>query len=91
VKRESFRGRLAQEENELIIGLLRSRAQSENRTTKDETSSCVRSTMNSIFNDPGFWHRLQFGFTITYHSVSAAHDGAALFLVYWKWRALRNR
>src|SRR6266699_2333826 len=23
--------------------------------------------MNSIFNDPGFWHRLQFGFTIVYH------------------------
>ena len=23
--------------------------------------------MNSIFSDPGFWHRLQFGFTIVYH------------------------
>ena len=34
---------LAQEENELLIGLLRSRAQAENRTTKanNKTSSCI--------------------------------------------------
>jgi hypothetical protein len=23
--------------------------------------------MNSVFNDPAFWHRMQFAFTITYH------------------------
>ncbi len=23
--------------------------------------------MNSVVNDPGFWSRLQFGFTVTYH------------------------
>ena len=47
--------------------------------------------MNSIFNDPGFWHRLQFGFTITYHYLFPQLTmGLAWFLVYWKWRALRT-
>src|SRR5712672_3242545 len=47
--------------------------------------------MNSIFNDPGFWHRLQFGFTIVYHYLFPQLTmGLALFLVYWKWRALRT-
>jgi hypothetical protein len=32
---------LAQEENELLIGLLRSRAQSENRTTKEKTPAAA--------------------------------------------------
>src|ERR1700761_8637921 len=47
--------------------------------------------MNSFFNDPGFWHRLQFGFTITYHYLFPQLSmGLACFLVYWKWRALRT-
>src|ERR1700719_3132309 len=47
--------------------------------------------MNSIFNDPGFWHRLQFGFTIIYHYLFPQLTmGLALFIVYWKWRALRT-
>src|SRR6266849_55255 len=47
--------------------------------------------MNSIFNDPGFWHRLQFGFTIVYHYLFPQLTmGLAWFLFYWKWRALRT-
>src|SRR5467141_3440863 len=47
--------------------------------------------MNSIFNDPGFWHRLQFGFTITYHYLFPQLTmGLSWFLFYWKWRALRT-
>src|SRR6266478_1315483 len=47
--------------------------------------------MNSIFNDPGFWHRLQFGFTIIYHYLFPQLTmGLAWFLVYWKWRASRT-
>ena len=34
--------------------------------------------MNSIFNDPGFWHRLQFGFTIP-GSGQIVLNGAAAF------------
>jgi cytochrome bd ubiquinol oxidase subunit II len=29
--------------------------------------------MNSIFNDPGFWHRLQFGFTIELRAFLASN------------------
>src|SRR6266487_155499 len=47
--------------------------------------------MNSIFNDLGFWHRLQFGFTIVYHYLFPQLTmGLAWFIVYWKWRALRT-
>src|SRR3954470_18488870 len=47
--------------------------------------------MNSIFNDPGFWHRLQFGFTIVYHYLFPQLTmGLAIFIVFWKWRALRT-
>src|SRR5882724_4924381 len=47
--------------------------------------------MNSIFNDPAFWSRLQFGFTLTYHYLFPQLTmGLAWFLVYWKWRALRT-
>ena len=47
--------------------------------------------MSSIFNDPGFWHRLQFGFTIVYHYLFPQLTmGLAWFIVYWKWRALRT-
>src|ERR1700688_539247 len=47
--------------------------------------------MNSIFNDPGFWHRLQFGFTSVYHYLFPQLTmGLAWFIVYWKWRALRT-
>jgi cytochrome d ubiquinol oxidase subunit I len=42
-----------------------------------------------MVNDPAFWHRLQFGFTITYHYLFPQLTmGLAVFLVYWKWRAL---
>ena len=47
--------------------------------------------MNSNLSDPAFWSRLQFGFTITYHYLFPQLTmGLALFLVYWKWRALRT-
>src|SRR6201990_2407862 len=47
--------------------------------------------MNSIFNDPGFVHRLQCGFIIVYHYLFPQLTmGLVLFLVYWKWRALRS-
>src|SRR4026207_954045 len=47
--------------------------------------------MNSVFNDPGFWHRLQFGFTLIYHYLFPQLTmGLAWFLVYWKWLALRT-
>src|SRR5437762_6004395 len=45
--------------------------------------------MNSNVSDPAFWSRCQFGFTITYHYLFPQLTmGLALFLVYWKWRAL---
>jgi cytochrome d ubiquinol oxidase subunit I len=47
--------------------------------------------MSSVFNDPAFWHRMQFAFTITYHYLFPQLTmGLAWFLVYWKWRALRS-
>ena len=40
-------------------------------------------------DDPSFWHRLQFGFTIVYHYLFPQLTmGLALFIVLWKWRAL---
>src|SRR5215469_5130632 len=48
-------------------------------------------TMNSVFNDPAFWSRLQFGFTLTFHYLFPQLTmGLAWFLVFWKWRALRT-
>jgi cytochrome bd ubiquinol oxidase subunit I len=42
-------------------------------------------------DDPAFWHRLQFAFTITYHYLFPQLTmGVAWFIVYWKWRALRT-
>jgi cytochrome d ubiquinol oxidase subunit I len=42
-------------------------------------------------NDPAFWDRLQFAFTITYHYLFPQLTmGLAPLLVYWKWRALRT-
>jgi cytochrome bd ubiquinol oxidase subunit I len=42
-------------------------------------------------NDPFFWSRLQFAFTITYHYLFPQLTmGLAPLLVYWKWRALRT-
>ena len=42
-------------------------------------------------DDPAFWHRLQFAFTITYHYLFPQLTmGLAWFLVFWKWRALRT-
>jgi len=47
--------------------------------------------VNSAFNDPAFWHRLQFAFTITYHYLFPQLTmGLGWFLVYWKWRAWRT-
>jgi cytochrome bd ubiquinol oxidase subunit I len=47
--------------------------------------------VNSAFDDPAFWHRLQFAFTVTYHYLFPQLTmGLAWFLVYWKWRALRT-
>jgi cytochrome d ubiquinol oxidase subunit I len=41
--------------------------------------------------DPLFWHRLQFGFTVTYHYLFPQLTmGLALFIVVFKWLALRN-
>ncbi len=42
-------------------------------------------------DDPAFWHRLQFAFTIVYHYLFPQLTmGLAPILVYWKWRALRT-
>jgi cytochrome d ubiquinol oxidase subunit I len=42
-------------------------------------------------NDPAFWHRVQFAFSITYHYLFPQLTmGLAWFLVFWKWRALRT-
>jgi cytochrome d ubiquinol oxidase subunit I len=47
--------------------------------------------MNQTINDPAFWSRLQFAFTITYHYLFPQLTmGLAWFIVYWKWRALRT-
>lgn len=50
---------------------------------------CVKSSV--IMDDPAFWHRLQFAFTITYHYLFPQLTmGLAWFLVFWKWRYLRT-
>jgi cytochrome d ubiquinol oxidase subunit I len=42
-------------------------------------------------DDPSFWHRLQFGFTIVYHYLFPQLTmGLALLIALWKWRALRT-
>ena len=42
-------------------------------------------------DDPAYWHRLQFAFTVTYHYLFPQLTmGLAWFLVFWKWRALRT-
>ena len=42
-------------------------------------------------DDPSFWHRLQFGFTIVYHYLFPQLTmGLAFLIVLWKWRALRT-
>lgn len=42
-------------------------------------------------DDPAFWHRLQFAFTITYHYLFPQLTmGLAPLLVFWRWRALRT-
>ena len=42
-------------------------------------------------DDPAFWHRLQFAFTITYHYLFPQLTmGLAPFLVLWRWKALRT-
>jgi cytochrome d ubiquinol oxidase subunit I len=47
--------------------------------------------METPLSDPALWHRIHFGFTITYHYLFPQLTmGLAWFLVYWKWRALRT-
>jgi cytochrome bd ubiquinol oxidase subunit I len=47
--------------------------------------------MSPNLSDPAFWHRLQFGFTITYHYLFPQLTmGLAWFIVIWKWKALRT-
>jgi cytochrome d ubiquinol oxidase subunit I len=42
-------------------------------------------------DDPAFWHRLQFAFTVTYHYLFPQLTmGLAPFLVLWRWKALRG-
>jgi cytochrome d ubiquinol oxidase subunit I len=42
-------------------------------------------------DDALLWHRLQFGFTVTYHYLFPQLTmGLAWILVYWKWRHLRT-
>lgn len=42
-------------------------------------------------DDPAFWHRLQFAFTITYHYLFPQLTmGLAPFLVWWRWKALKG-
>src|SRR6266850_828377 len=42
-------------------------------------------------DDPAFWHRLQFAFTITFHYIFPQLTmGLAPLIVYWKARALRG-
>ena len=42
-------------------------------------------------DDPSFWHRLQFGFTIVYHYLFPQLTmGLAFMIVLWKWRAFRT-
>jgi cytochrome d ubiquinol oxidase subunit I len=47
--------------------------------------------METHLSDPALWHRIHFGFTITYHYLFPQLTmGLAWFLVYWKWRALQT-
>src|ERR1700678_3417371 len=47
--------------------------------------------MQASLTDAALWHRIHFGFTITYHYLFPQLTmGLACFLVYWKWRALRT-
>lgn len=42
-------------------------------------------------DDPAFWHRLQFAFTIVYHYLFPQLTmGLGPIIVFWKWRALRT-
>jgi cytochrome d ubiquinol oxidase subunit I len=42
-------------------------------------------------DDPSFWHRLQFGFTIVYHYLFPQLSmGLAFMIVLWKWQAFRT-
>src|SRR5271154_3690928 len=44
-----------------------------------------------MLDDPAFWHRAQFAFTVVYHYLFPQLTmGLAWFIVYWKWRALRT-
>jgi cytochrome d ubiquinol oxidase subunit I len=47
--------------------------------------------VSTDLSDPAFWHRMQFGFTITFHYLFPQLTmGLAWLIVLWKWRALRT-
>ncbi len=47
--------------------------------------------MSNSLDDAAFWHRLQFGFTITYHYLFPQLTmGVAWFIVAWKWLFMRT-
>ena len=47
--------------------------------------------MGPNFSDPAFWHRLQFGFTVSYHYLFPQLTmGLVWFIVWWKWKAFRG-
>ena len=44
-----------------------------------------------MVDDPAFWHRAQFAFTVVYHYLFPQLTmGLAWFIVFWKWRALKT-
>jgi len=54
-------------------------------------SLSIKFGMQTSLTDPALWHRIHFGFTITYHYLFPQLTmGLAWFLVYWKWQALRT-
>ena len=51
----------------------------------------ARGATRAFVDDPSFWHRLQFGFTIVYHYLFPQLTmGLAFIIVLWKWYALRT-
>jgi len=51
----------------------------------------LRAERNRTVDDPSFWHRLQFGFTIVYHYLFPQLTmGLAFMIVLWKWQAFRT-
>lgn len=75
--------------NALIFGPPSLMVGGRKKLTWDQETECF--WVQSELSEPAFWHRLQFGFTITYHYLFPQLTmGLAWFLVYWKWKALRT-